>query len=86
MKTLTKDEVLKIGSFDGGGRFYLHRDFETKTSRAVRAPSRTWPFSIYKHCFTQKYFKSLSDAQKQKLETLLEEEQATKCDLEKHVI
>ena len=64
MKALTKKEVLQIGTFDGAGRFYLYRDFETKTSRAIRAPSRAWPFSIYKHCFTQKYFKSLSDAQK----------------------
>ena len=67
MKALTKNEVLKIGTFDKGGRFYLYSDFETKTSRAIRAPSRAWPFSVYKHCFTQKYFKSLSDAQKNML-------------------
>ena len=67
MKALTKKEVLQIGTFDKGGRFYLYSDFETETSRAVRAPSRAWPFSIYKHCFTQKYFKSLSDAQKRAL-------------------
>ena len=67
MKALTKKEVLQIGTFDSGGRFYLYMDFETKTSRAIRAPSRAWPFSIYKHCFTQKYFKSLSDAQKSML-------------------
>ena len=67
MKTLTKNEVLKIGTFDQGGRFYLYSDFETKTSRAIRAPSRAFPYSVYKHCFTQKYFKSLSDAQKSKL-------------------
>ena len=64
MKSLTKKEVLQIGSFDGGGRFYLYGDFETVTSRAIRAPSRAFPYSIYKHCFTQKYFKSLSDVQK----------------------
>ena len=67
MKTLTKNEVLKIGTFDQGGRFYLYSDFETKTSRAIRAPSRAFPFSVYKHCFTQKYFKSLSDSQKRML-------------------
>ena len=67
MKTLTKEEVLQIGTFDKAGRFYLYSDFETATSRAIRAPSRSWPFSIYKHCFTQKYFKSLSDAQKNML-------------------
>ena len=64
MKALTKKEVLKIGTFDGGGRFYLYSDFETKTSRSIRAPSRAWPLSVYKHCFTQKYFNSLSDTQK----------------------
>lgn len=67
MKALTKKEVLQIGTFDGAGRFYLQSDFETETSMAIRAPSRSWPFSVYKHCFTQKYFKSLSDAQKSKL-------------------
>lgn len=67
MKSLTKKEVLSIGSFDGGGRFYLYSEFETKTSRAIRAPSRAFPYSVYKHCFTQKYFKSLSDVQKRML-------------------
>ena len=68
MKALTKKEVLSIGTFDKGGRFYLYSDFETATSRAIRAPSRAYPFSIYKHCFTQKYFRSLSDAQKSMLD------------------
>ena len=67
MKALTKKEVLQIGTFDRGGRFYLYRDFETKTSRAIRAPSRAWPFSIYKQSKTKKYFESLSDAQKNML-------------------
>ena len=67
MKALTKEQVLQIGTFDKGGRFYLYEDFETETSRVIRAPSRAFPFSIYKHCFTQKYFRSLSDAQKSML-------------------
>lgn len=67
MKALTKEQVLSIGTFDKGGRFYLYEDFETETSRVIRAPSRAFPFSVYKHCFTQKYFKSLSDAQKSML-------------------
>ena len=67
MKALTKEQVLQIGTFDKGGRFYLYSEFETATSRVIRAPSRAFPFSVYKHCFTQKYFKSLSDAQKSML-------------------
>ena len=67
MKALTKEQVLSIGTFDKGGRFYLYSDFETATSRVIRAPSRAFPYSVYKHCFTQKYFKSLSDAQKSML-------------------
>ena len=67
MKALTKEQVLQIGTFDRGGRFYLYSDFETVTSMAIRAPSRAFPYSVYKHCFTQKYFKSLSDAQKRML-------------------
>lgn len=64
MKTLTKELIKKIGYFDKAGRFYLNDEFETETSRVVREPSRAWPFYIYKHCFTQKYFKSLSDDQR----------------------
>ena len=64
MKTLTKELIKKIGYFDKAGRFYLNAEFETDTSRLVRKPSRSWLFSIYKHCFTQKYFKSLSDDQR----------------------
>ena len=67
MKALTKEQVLSIGTFDKGGRFHLYSDFETETSMAIRAPSRAFPFSVYKHCFTQKYFRSLSDAQKSML-------------------
>ena len=67
MKALTKEQVLQIGTFDKGGRFYLYSEFETETSMAIRAPSRAFPFSVYKHCFTQKYFRSLSDAQKSML-------------------
>lgn len=67
MKALTKEQVLQIGTFDKGGRFYLYSEFETETSRVIRAPSRAFPYSVYKHCFTQKYFKSLSDAQKSML-------------------
>ena len=67
MKALTKEQVLQIGTFDKGGRFYLYSDFETETSMAIRAPSRAFPFSVYKHCFTQKYFKSLSDVLKSML-------------------
>ena len=67
MKALTKEQVLQIGTFDKGGRFYLYSEFETETSMAIRAPSRAFPYSVYKHCFTQKYFRSLSDAQKSML-------------------
>ena len=67
MKALTKEQVLQIGTFDKGGRFYLYSEFETATSRVIRAPSRAFPYSVYKHCFTQKYFRSLSDAQKSML-------------------
>lgn len=40
MKALTKKEVLQIGTFDKGGRFYLYSDFETATSRAGRGRFR----------------------------------------------
>lgn len=68
MKTLTKQQVLKIGSFDKAGRYTLNPEFETETSKKVRTPSRAWPFSVYKHCFTGKFYKSLSEEQLTKIE------------------
>ena len=64
---LNKKDLYFIGSFDSGNRYTLTPFFETETSRVVRSPSRSWPLSVWKHCKTAKYFKSLSDAQKKAL-------------------
>lgn len=63
MNKLNFDTVRKMGHFDGANRFYLDPEFITDTSRAVRTPSRAWPYSILKHAMTCKYYKSLSEAQ-----------------------
>lgn len=67
MATLTKQEMYKIGSFDKAGRFELHPEFETETSKYIRSPSRSWPLSVWKHCKTAKYYKSLTEDQLQKI-------------------
>ena len=48
-----------VGSWDKGGRFYIDTQYHTDSSRAVRTPSRAWPWSEYKHAFTKKYQKQL---------------------------
>jgi hypothetical protein len=56
-----KIESKKIGHWDKGNRFYINEDYHTASSRAVRAPSRAWPHSEYKHIFTKKYAKQLAE-------------------------
>jgi len=63
MKTLTKTEMYKMGKFDKGGRYNLNTEFQTETSRAIRSPSRAWTLSIWTHCKTAKFYKSLSNTQ-----------------------
>lgn len=67
MTTLTDKQIYSIGFFDKGGRYYLKEEFETSSSRLVRTPSRHWPYSVFKHVHTQKYFESLNDDQKRKI-------------------
>jgi hypothetical protein len=44
------------GSFDDGGRFYPSEKEVRDCCADIRAPSRTFPFSLMKHCRTAKYF------------------------------
>ena len=59
MKTITLTSK-EIGTFDKGGRFFINADYHTDSSRAVRTPSRAWPYSEYKHIYTKKYAKQLA--------------------------
>ena len=70
MKKLDYSTAKKLGHFDNGNRFYLSPQFETETSRAIRSPSRRFPYSLLKHLMTGKYFKSLSDEQKTLIEKM----------------
>lgn len=63
IQPLSKTELKKMGSFDNAGRFYLDDIFETDTSKSVRSPSRSWPLSIWKHCQTIKFRKSMTREQ-----------------------
>ncbi len=63
MNTLSNSQLYKIGSFDKAGRYYLKSAFETDTSKAIRLPTRNWPLSIWRHCKTGKFYKSLSKKQ-----------------------
>ena len=64
---ITKEESKLIGSWDKAGRYYLFDDFQTESSKAIREPSRRFPWSIYKHIFTKKYFNSLTEDQRRSI-------------------
>lgn len=70
MKRLSKKVAYLIGYFDKGGRYYLKDEFCTDTSDNVRSPSRAWNLSVWKHVFTGKYLKSLSESQLKQIEAL----------------
>ena len=69
-QTLTKLQLRKIGTWDKGGRYTLKAEYETPTSKNIRRPSRAWPRSIWTHCHTRKFYKSLSVAQLEALTSL----------------
>ena len=60
---LTKTQLYKIGTFDNASRFTLNPKFETETSAMIRTPSRSWPFTVWNHCQTKKFYQSLSVSQ-----------------------
>lgn len=70
MEKLDYNTAKKLGRFDNGGRFFLLPQFETNTSKAIRSPSRRFPFSVLKHVLTGKYYRSLSSEQKILIEQL----------------
>jgi hypothetical protein len=57
MKLTSKD----IGTWDNGGRYFISEIYHTDSSKAVRTPSRHWPYSEYKHIFTAKYAKQIAE-------------------------
>lgn len=57
---LTKATVHAVGYFDKASRYRIYDWAATESSDAIRAPSRKWPFSEYKHAFTVRYAKQLA--------------------------
>lgn len=70
---LVKAISKEIGFFDKQSRYYLYEEFKTESSLNVRIPSGKWPFSIYKHIFTDKYLRQLTTS-KTVLQMKLEED------------
>lgn len=44
-----------VGSTDNGGRWYPADQEACSCCNSVRGPSRTWPWSLWKHCKTAKH-------------------------------
>lgn len=38
------------GTFDGGGRWFPSDEEQRDCCKAIRSPSRRWPYSLVKHC------------------------------------
>ena len=49
------DGLLPNGETDRGGRWYPDEAEKASCCRTVRRPSRSWPWSLYKHCCTHKH-------------------------------
>ena len=54
-------KATEIGKFDKARRYHICSAFTTESSRAIRSPSRSYPYSEYKHIFTKKYAKQLAE-------------------------
>ena len=53
--------IKALGAWDKAGRWRFHPHAETASSAAIRAPSRAFPYSEWKHAHTVKYAKSLAN-------------------------
>lgn len=49
-----------IGYWDKAGRYYINVEYMAPSARAIRAPSRHWPRSLWAHVHTTKYAKELA--------------------------
>ena len=47
------------GNFDKGGRWYPSRSESQSCCRAIRQPSRAWPWSYMTHCRTKAHVANL---------------------------
>jgi len=71
--------VRPVGKNDKGGRWYPSDTERASCCSSVRQPSRTWPFSLYKHCCTRKHIRQRileeqpSDIERQALSMTLED-------------
>lgn len=58
-KPAQKQIAKLVCEWDKAGRAYVKSEYVTDSSNAVRAPSRAYPFSMYKHAHTRKYARQL---------------------------
>jgi hypothetical protein len=52
-------EESPLGEFDRGGRWYPYQDERRECCRAIRSPSRAFPYSLLKHCMTLRHVANL---------------------------
>jgi len=53
-----KDSYKPSGKTDKGGRWYPDELESCSCCTSVRSPSRSWPWSLWKHCNTLKHIKN----------------------------
>jgi hypothetical protein len=64
-------EESPLGEFDRGGRWYPYQDERRECCRAIRSPSRAFPYSLLKHCMTLRHVANLYGVDESKLRRAL---------------
>jgi len=69
MKTLTPNDVRRIGTFDNASRWYPDAEI-AEYFKSIRSPSRAWPYSYYKAALTGKFYRWLESNKPEILQKL----------------
>ena len=60
-----------LGEYDHGGRWYPYLGERRECCRAIRSPSRAYPYSLLKHCMTLRHVAYLYGVDEGKLRRAL---------------
>jgi hypothetical protein len=63
------------GDWDNAHRFFPDPEEMRACCRTIRDPSRAWPFSLWRHCFTIKHVAYLFDVDPLKLRLALKKDE-----------
>lgn len=59
------------GYKDNGGRWYPEDSEKARCCNSIRNPSRAWPWTLFKHCFSLHHIVTMYGAERNKVQELL---------------